>query len=163
MQEKLMRIGEVVNTVGIKGMVKVLLDSNLEVNDLANLKLCFYQTSAKSFIPLQIKTLELKKNTLLIAFHDLNHINDVQKFKNLILYVPLANQAFSLMPIWTEYKITSELGEGKIIDWMNNSIQNLIKIQIQDHQFWVPMVDEYVVCQNDETKIIQLKNIKGLM
>ncbi|ATZ17429.1 16S rRNA processing protein RimM [Williamsoniiplasma luminosum] len=163
MQEKLMRIGEIVNTVGIKGTVKVLLDSNLDINDLSNFKLCFYQTNSKVFIPLQIKTLEVKNNTLLISFIDFENINDVQKFRNQILYAPIEIQAFSLIPHWTEYKIETELGEGIVIDWMNNSVQYLIKIRVQNHDFWVPMVDEYLVVKNDETKTIQLKNIRGLM
>ncbi|WP_434343264.1 16S rRNA processing protein RimM [Mycoplasma sp. 06067-C1-B144P-99-0482-3] len=161
MNANLIKIGVIVNTFSIKGQVKVILNSDIVIDDLNKINTFFIKTN-DNFQVLRIQEINLNKNYLIVKFLNLNNINDVIKFKNKEIYC-LKNQNITQLVSLINFKFTSFKTNGIIIDYMNNSYQQLIKVKSEDlKEFWVPLVDVFIKEIDYENQMIIAKNIEGL-
>ncbi|ADK69550.1 16S rRNA processing protein RimM [Mycoplasma mycoides subsp. mycoides] len=161
MNANLIKIGVIVNTFSIKGQVKVILNSDIVIDDLNKINTFFIETN-DNFQVLRIQEINLNKNYLIVKFLNLNNINDVIKFKNKEIYC-LKNQNITQLVSLINFKFTSFKTNGIIIDYMNNSYQQLIKVKSEDlKEFWVPLVDVFIKEIDYENQIIIAKNVEGL-
>ncbi|PTD31488.1 ribosome maturation factor RimM [Mycoplasma leachii] len=161
MNANLIKIGVIVNTFSIKGQVKVILNSDIVIDDLNKINTFFIKTN-DNFQVLRIQEINLNKNYLIVKFLNLNNINDVIKFKNKEIYC-LKNQNITQLVSLINFKFTSFKTNGIIIDYMNNSYQQLIKVKSEDlKEFWVPLVDVFIKEIDYENQMIIAKNVEGL-
>ncbi|ADR24465.1 16S rRNA processing protein RimM [Mycoplasma leachii PG50] len=161
MNANLIKIGVIVNTFSIKGQVKVILNSDIVIDDLNKINTFFIKTN-DNFQVLRIQEINLNKNYLIVKFLNLNNINDVIKFKNKEIYC-LKNQNITRLVSLINFKFTSFKTNGIIIDYMNNSYQQLIKVKSEDlKEFWVPLVDVFIKEIDYENQMIIAKNVEGL-
>ena len=83
--EQMLRVGVITSTHGIRGEVKVFPTTD-DVNRFKKLKKVFLEVG-KEYKELKISSVKKKKNMVIIKFEGLNNINDVERFRQLSLYV----------------------------------------------------------------------------
>ena len=81
--ESLLEVGQIVNTYGIKGFVKVvpLVDNN---NQFKNFKTLYIQEK-KNLKQLNIEELKFSKNLVLLKFKGIDTIEQAEELKNVYL------------------------------------------------------------------------------
>lgn len=82
--ENMLEIGKIVNTHGLKGEVKVTpwMDYPEDFEELETV----YLKTRNETIKLTIKNVKYQKNNLIVKFSEFNDINEVEQYKNCILY-----------------------------------------------------------------------------
>ncbi len=83
--EQMLRVGVITSTHGIRGEVKVFPTTD-DVNRFKKLKKVFLEVG-KEYKELKISSVKFFKNMVIIKFEGLNNINDVERFRQLSLYV----------------------------------------------------------------------------
>ena len=81
--ESLLEVGQIVNTYGIKGFVKVvpLVDNN---NQFKDFKVLYIQEN-KSLKELHIEEVKFSKNLVLLKFKGIDTIEHAEEFRNIYL------------------------------------------------------------------------------
>lgn len=81
--ESLLEVGQIVNTYGIKGFVKVvpLVDNN---NQFKDFKVLYIQEN-KKLQELHIEEVKFSKNLVLLKFKGIDTIEQAEKFRNIYL------------------------------------------------------------------------------
>lgn len=84
MQERL-KIGQIVNTVGLKGFVRVVpyTDDNTRFELLNSV----YLVDKKHCNKYKIEEVRYQKNLVLLKFKDINNINEAENLKNLYIEI----------------------------------------------------------------------------
>lgn len=84
MQERL-KIGQIVNTVGLKGFVRVVpyTDDNTRFELLNSV----YLVDKKCCNKYKIEEVRYQKNLVLLKFKDINNINEAENLKNLYIEI----------------------------------------------------------------------------
>lgn len=83
--EQMLRVGVITSTHGIRGEVKVFPTTD-DVNRFKKLKKVFLEVG-KEYKELKISSVKFFKNMVIVKFEGLNNINDVERFRQLSLYV----------------------------------------------------------------------------
>lgn len=83
--EQMLRVGVITSTHGIRGEVKVFPTTD-DVNRFKKIKKVFLEVG-KEYKELKISSVKFFKNMVIIKFEGLNNINDVERFRQLSLYV----------------------------------------------------------------------------
>lgn len=90
MDEKLFHVGKIINTHGVRGEVKVKRITDFEerfaVDNIV------YVKEENHFTPLIIESHRLHKGFDLLKFKELNHIQDVEKYKGRYLDIKASQQ-----------------------------------------------------------------------
>ncbi|WP_035358874.1 ribosome maturation factor RimM [[Acholeplasma] multilocale] len=164
LENDLLNIGSIVNTFGTKGVVKILLNEGVTIiSELDGIKLLFTKSSSGALQPLRVESIEEKPGHLLVKFINMNDINDVIKLKGYSIYALISDDAFGQELSYLDFKVFYKDEEGKILDVMDNGVQDLIKVEFsQSKPFWVPVVDKFIEDEDIENAIIKLKDIEGL-
>ncbi|KNG79553.1 ribosome maturation factor RimM [Mycoplasma sp. HU2014] len=163
MNDKLIEFGTIVNTFGIKGFVKIVIDSDIAINDIKKINVIFVKIQ-NTFQVLRVENIEWvqNKNFLLVKFLNLDNINQVVKFKNIRAYCSNEDNNICKVKSLIGFEFKSLKTNGIVIDYMSNAVQELVKIKSNDKQFWVPIVDVYIDSIDWENEIIIAKDIEGL-
>lgn len=160
---ELIRIGTIVNTQGLKGDVRIYPDTDyrerfeeLEYLHVEGLDEKFY-----------IEKVRYKKNLAIIKFKGLDHINDVEKYMNLIVYtekLDLEDRVY-VKDIIGMKLIDHLKGEiGVLIDVIQNPAHDLYLVKTTDgRDVLIPVVDEFVKEIDMEKRIINVTLIEGLV
>ena len=84
--DNLLQVGAILDTHGLRGEVKVFptTDDPSRYDDLKEVELL---TKEGTYRHLQVSGVRYFKNLVIVKFKDLNHINDVEKYKKCNLYV----------------------------------------------------------------------------
>ncbi|PPE04642.1 16S rRNA processing protein RimM [Entomoplasma ellychniae] len=162
-KNNLLHIGKIVNTFGIKGELKFVLNSELTIKNWNDFKLIFIELTSKEILPFSIIDFRDKKNHLIIKLDGINNINEVERFKNKYVYFNNEKNVFEKKVNLSDYQINYKNQTLYIVDYMFNGVYDLIKIKIYEKEFWVPLVEKYIERQDDNKLEIILKDIEGLM
>lgn len=87
--ESLMEIGQIVNTYGIKGFVKVVPFTD-NINRFEDLKTLYVETK-KGLENFEIEEVKYSKNTVLLKLKGIDDINIAEKYKNCYLKISREN------------------------------------------------------------------------
>ena len=87
--ERLLQVGMITNTHGVRGEVKVFPTTD-DVNRFKKLKYLILDTG-KEQIELTVSQVKFFKNLVILKFKDFDNINDVEKWKGKPLYVTREN------------------------------------------------------------------------
>lgn len=119
--KELMEIGQIVNTYGIKGFLKVVPYTNdiTRFEDLASI----YVETKKALESFEIEEVKYSKNLVLLKFKGIDDINIAQKYKNCYLKidrkdaVKLPEDTYFIVDL-LDMQVYTDEGEdlGKIID-----------------------------------------------
>ena len=166
---KNLEIGQIVNTFGIKGFVKV----NPWVNDVTrfdNLKKVYIKIR-KSLKELEIEEVKYHKNQVLLKFKGIETIEQAEIFRNAILEIdrkdaiPLEEGEYFIADL-LESEVYTDEGKmlGIVEDIFNTGSNDIYVVKNElGKQFLLPYIDDVIKQINlDEGKII-VHIIEGLI
>lgn len=159
--DELVLIGKSVSTFGIKGELKVI--SDFEYKDKAfkvgNVILLNNREH-------KITSVRYHKNYVLVTIDDLNNINYVLDYVGYNLYIKrsalkLAQNEYLYKDLINAKVYENDLYLGDITEIVNNNIYYLARVK-KDHEFLIPLIDNYVVRFAKDEKILYTKNASSL-
>ena len=155
------QIGKIVNTHGIKGELKIISDFKYK-NKVFIKNFNIY--IGKNKIKEQIVTYRKHKNFDMITLNGYNNINEVLKYKNLLVYakkedIKLDPKCYLNEDIIGLTAIGDKKEIGTVTDIIKNGGGELLVI---NNKTLIPYYDEFIYEININNKTIHLKNIEGL-
>lgn len=165
LEEKLISVGKIISTHGIKGELKIWINSDLSIKkDLLNKKI-FLKDKSNSIEVYCVEKFYISNNKHILKLKDINNINTALTYKDWEVYFLKEDDLFELYTSLIDFHVLFENSSyGKVIDVMYNGAQDLVKVFNNDNQsIWVPCVDRFVEKVDYESKTITLKNIMELI
>ena len=155
----LIYIGDLVNTHGIKGEVRIISES--EYKDKIFVKDHHLYINDEQ---LTINTYRKHKCFDMVTFNEYSDINDVIKFKGLKVYadkdeIVLNNDELFLNDYISMRCIYKNKTIGYIEDVINNNGYKLFLVNSK----YIPMNDNFIEKVDIESKTIYFKNLEGLL
>ncbi|BDU67485.1 MAG: ribosome maturation factor RimM [Candidatus Tyloplasma litorale] len=160
-ENKLLWIGTVVNTHGIKGEVRVLSDVEEPLERFKIGNILMYE-DFNSFKELKIRTMRFHKNFILLTFNDIENINDIKWLKTKKLYCEkdeLNSDEYYLSdlidkPVFDQTKEKIGIAK-KILD--QGPYENLIVELNNGKEINIPIVDEFEIEYDKQLEKITVK------
>jgi len=156
-------IGEIINTHGIKGEVRIRSDFKYKKDVF---KKDFNLYIGKDKIKEVINTYRVHKNYDMVTFLNINNINDVLKYKGMNVYVN--KDELSIDGILDEdiigmmvYSNNKEI--GKVSEIMKGVANDILVIEKDKNRHLIPYIDEFIINIDVENKRIDIKEIEGLL
>lgn len=150
MEKKLLEIGKIVNTHGLRGEVKVIpwTDTPDVFEDLS----LVYIKNKSEYKPLNIEGLRYQKNNLIVKFREYSDINDILMYKNAVLYAE--REALGELPEGVYYivdliglEVYTEDDEkiGVIADVFNSGASDIYDVKREGKKnLLLPVIDDVV-------------------
>lgn len=160
-----LEIGQIVNTHGLRGEVKVMpwCDDPSVFDELAYV--CIDNNE------LDIERSRLQKNMVILKLAGIDDINTAEGLRNRILTVP--REELGELPEGTYYicdllgcEVSTEDGRllGKIDDIIKTGSNDVYSVRAEDgKQILIPVIDEVMRGVDIENKKITVKPLKGLI
>ncbi|MCL8212621.1 ribosome maturation factor RimM [Mesoplasma whartonense] len=167
--ESLIKIGNVVNTFGRKGSIKVLLAKNLIlVDEQLATHFFFYEDEYRIMQPLRIESYSQSQvNLLVIKFRDIDSLSSAERLKNADIYSLKTDNLFTSTPDYLSYEIVFKLDNHqvnvKVSAVMNNGLYDLFQFFWNNQEVWIPNVAEYVVNIDDNEQKIYVQHLERLI
>jgi len=161
-KQELIYIGEIIGTFGIKGELKVFFESDFidyRFRKGALVKI----VSKKEKLEVEITSMRIHKNNVLITINNWNDINLVEKYVGSKVYADAADEPPLLEE---EYEADALIGL-EVLDENNNNIgvvKDFIEVpqgyimEIDDGKqgILIPFVDEFIIDVNDENIVVKV-------
>lgn len=133
-------IGQIVNTHGIKGEVKLNPWTD-DIEDLLDLEV-FYDKGGN---PLEVQSSRIHKNTLIIKFRTLTTMNDAEKMKGKTLYTektPLPEGRYYIKDLIGLDAIENGEKLGNLTDVFNTGANDIYEVKTPEGKFiYLPVID----------------------
>lgn len=163
----MLKVGEIINTHGLKGELKVYPYTDFPEKRFAiNSKV--YLLIDNNYQEFFINGFRLYKNLIYISLQGLNSINLVEKYKSLDIYVDEnefddidEDYYFKLYNLEVFDQANKYLGRVESI--YDNGRQSILKVVQANNYFYLPFVDEFIVEIDYNKKKIIVKLIDGLI
>ncbi len=167
--ENLMEIGQIVNTYGIKGFVKVVPFTD-NINRFEDLKEVYVETK-KGLENFEIEEVKYAKNTVLLKLKGIDDINIAEKYKN--CYIKISRENAVKLPEDT-YFIVDLLGIkvytdediylGNIIDVYPTGSNDIYVVKNEEgKQVLLPAIGEVIKTVDIENKKMVVHLLDGLI
>lgn len=157
-------VGKIVNTQGLKGELRIYTytDSKEQFEEFDML----YVGDKK--LEMQIEKLRFKGELAIVKFKGLNHINEVEKLKNTMVYIDREEEEETFFySDMIGYKVVCEInGElGTLKDVIINPRQDVYVIDSKrfNKEILVPAVDAFILEIDEEEELITVKLIEGMI
>lgn len=167
--ESLIKIGNVVNTFGRKGSVKVLLTKHLILVDehLAT-HFFFYEDEYKIMQPLKVERYSQPQvNLLVIKFKDVDTLSSAERLKNVDIYSLKTDNLFRFTADYLQYELIFKLDNQqvnvKVSAVMNNGLYDLFQFFWNNQEVWIPNVAEYIIDIDDNEQKIYAQHLERLV
>lgn len=151
-------IGDLVNTHGIKGEVRII--SDFKYKDIVFKKGNYLYINDEK---LEINSYRQHKNYDMVTFTNINDINDVLKYKGKSVYIN--EEEFDFPGILPEkligYEVYSDKKLGDVKEILITPAHEILVIQNEKGTFQVPYVDAFIREIKDEK--IYINVIEGLL
>ena len=169
MKQEYFEIGQIVNTFGIKGFVKVkpFTDDLERFEELESI----YIVKNKEFKEFNIEQIKYHKNLVLIKFKGIDDINIAEKYKN--CYIKIKRENARKLPQNTYFiadligiKVYDENGNflGRVDDIYNNKIHDIYVIKDDlGKQILLPSIKEVIKQVDIDNDKIVVHLIDGLV
>ena len=169
MKQEYFEIGQIVNTFGIKGFVKVNPFTD-DMERFAELKSVLVVKN-KELIELQIEEIKYQKNVVLIKFKGIEDINMAEKYKG--CYIKIKRENARKLPKDTYFiadligmQVYDEQGNllGKVNDIYNNKVHDIYVIKDDlGKQILLPSTKEVIKQIDMDNDRIVVHLIEGLV
>ncbi|WP_339022427.1 hypothetical protein [Spiroplasma endosymbiont of Crioceris asparagi] len=159
----LVSIGFFKGTHGIKGGLVFVIDEQY-INVIENNFVLFVKNENKFDYYIVERTYQ-KGIKFIVVLKDNDSIGKVQNLINKEVFIK-ANQVIKSQFInYIGYKIHDETKSeiGYVDDFIKNSAYITLRANLDSRVLWIPCVDEFVSSIDDKNKIINVKDIKGLI
>lgn len=162
---EILEIGQIVNTHGLRGEVKVMpwCDDPCIFDELA-----FVCINDKEY---NIEKSRLQKNTVLLKLEGIDSIDTAETFRNRVLTIP--REELGELPEGTYYicdllgcEVSTVDGKvlGKIDDIIKTGSNDVYSVRSDEgKQVLIPVIDEVVRSVDTENKRIIIEPLKGLI
>ncbi len=161
------QVGKIVNTHGIKGMLKVYPYTN-SADDFVHFKTLYIDSDLTT--ALNITQIKQHKNTLIIKFKQFDNINDVLHLKNTVLYAKKSDVDQQLDE--DEYYIEDLMGLtvidnhdkvlGVVKAFRDGAKQIVLEIDHAGHVWYLPFVDAFVEEVDLAKRQLRVSLIEGI-
>lgn len=156
-------IGDIVNTHGIKGEVKIL--SSFKFKSSVFIKGTFLYVG-KDKIKLEINSYRKHKMFDMVTFVGIDDINDVLKYKGESVYIDknevtidgILNEDLIDMSVYGDDNFV-----GHVTGVLNNGLYDILVIENNNSKSLVPNIDEFVLNIDVDNKRIDINIIEGLL
>lgn len=169
MKQEYFEIGQIVNTFGIKGFVKVNPFTD-DMERFAELKSVLVVKN-KELIEMQIEEIKYQKNVVLIKFKGIEDINMAEKYKG--CYIKIKRENARKLPKDTYFiadligmQVYDEQGNllGKVNDIYNNKVHDIYVIKDDlGKQILLPSTKEVIKQIDMDNDRIVVHLIEGLI
>lgn len=155
-------VGEIVNTHGIKGELRIVSDFKYKSNVFKKGNKLYLGKRKQEVI---INTYRKHKNFDMVTFEDVNDINEAIVFKGDDVFVARADLKIDgyvdedIIGL-DVYNNDSFLGK---VDTIIKNKQEILVVKNLDKSFMVPFVDEFVINIDLENKRMYINVIEGLI
>ena len=163
--EKDLEIGQIVNTHGLRGDLKVMpwCDDPTVFDELAYVIIDETEYN--------IEKSRMQKNMVLLKLEGIDNINEAEKYRNKILTVP--REEMGDLPEGTYYicdllgccvETVSGRALGEIVDIIKTGSNDVYVVEDSSKkQVLIPVIDEVVKSVDIEEKMIVIEPLKGLI
>lgn len=160
-------LGKIVNTIGLKGSLKVLFNYNVKKEVLNQIKNLQIEEFSENFI---VEKLFNNKTFFVLKLLNYNSVNSVEKFNKKKIFIDedsvnlTENNYFTNSLIGCE--IVSQQGKfyGKIVGVENYGATDILFLQNQKEEFSVPFIKEvFVSFDITKKQIIASKKIEEVI
>lgn len=163
--KKDLEIGQIVNTHGLRGDLKVMpwCDDPEVFDELAYVII--------DGVEYDIQKSRMQKNMVLLKLEGIDDINEAEKYRNKVLTVP--REEMGELPEGTYYICdllgcsvitTGDRNLGKITDVIKTGSNDVYVVEeIGKKQVLIPVIDEVVKSVDIDGKIIIIEPLKGLI
>lgn len=156
-------IGQLVNTHGIKGEVRIISDFKYKKNVFKKGNNLYI---GKQKEKLEINSYRFHKIYDMVTFKEINNIDDVLKYKGDKVYINREEITFDGildediigMEVYDESKLI-----GKVTDILKNKVHSILVIEKNGNKNMIPYVDEFIKNIDLENKKIEINVIEGLI
>ena len=163
-----LEIGKIINTHGLRGEVKILAWTDFP-EDFERFSYALIKTSGgeRKF---NIDGVKYQKNNIIVKFREINSIEEAQKYKNAVLYLPkdelgeLPENVYYVADL-LECTVFSENGEkiGILYDIFSTGSNDVYDIKRDNAKnLLVPIIEGVVKSVDTEKKEIVIKIPEGL-
>lgn len=170
MSEKLVTVGRIVNSHGIRGELKVVPETDFpERFDKGNALIIVDSQNKQT--PVTVQTSRLHKNMFILQFDQFSNINDVEKFKGSLLKIEAKDQ----QPLEEgEYyyheiigcKVVTEEGQelGLVSEVLTPGANDVWVVSLtKGKQLLLPVIDDVILDVDIANKTIRIHLMEGLM
>lgn len=157
-------VGQIVNTFGIKGELKIISDFEFKEKIFKNNFEIYIGDKKNKEI---IETHRVHKNNDLILFKNYININEVLKYKNENIYIlrsdlKLESNEYLLDDIINFEVYDNDKCIGKVMSYEKTRLNTLLKIK-GEKTFYIPLIDNYILNVSLKEKKIITKNGSDLI
>lgn len=167
--EKVLKVGIISSTHGVRGEVKVFPTTD-DAKRFKNLKEVLMDTE-KELCPLQIENVRFFKQFVILKFKDYDRLDDVEKFRGKALFVT-REHAVKLNK--DEYFIADLIGmnvtaddgilKGRLKDVLQTGANDVYVISLEDgRELLLPAIKECVLDISFEKNEIKIHILEGLL
>jgi 16S rRNA processing protein RimM len=170
MTEKLVTVGKVVNSHGIRGELKIVPETDFpERFDVGN-SLIIVDSQNKQ-TPVTVKTSRLHKNVFIVLFSQFSNINDVEKYKGSLLKIEAKNQKpleegeyYYHEIIGCKVVTEDEQELGLISEILTPGANDVWVVSLpKGKQLLLPVIDDVVLKVDIPNKTIRIHLMEGLL
>jgi len=168
-KNNLISVAKILGFHGLNGEIRAGYTQGRETG-LKAIKSMFLDYNGE-FVELTVSSVRFHKKYALIKFKEVNSVNDVEKYKNLLLYVPAQKVTEQLEE--NEFLVSDLIGMevydqndeliGVVKDVPDNSATNLLAIERNGKTYLVPFVKDLVPVIDMKNRKILINNIEGLL
>lgn len=157
-------LGEIVNTHGIKGEVRIVSDFKFK-NDVFKIGKNLYVGNSK--VKEIINTYRVHKNYDMVTFKGINDINDVLKYKGKKVYI--MREEFEFDGILDEDVIGLDVFSkdkkiGIVEDILKSNAHPILEVKNDKNVIsYIPFIDAFVLNVDLKNKRIDIEEIEGLI
>ncbi|MDQ0091714.1 16S rRNA processing protein RimM [Paenibacillus anaericanus] len=172
MSESLLTVGKIVNTHGIRGELKVLLNTDFpEVRFAPKSRLLIVDAEKKTKIEVTVVSARSNNGTYIVKFEGFDNINDVEKYKGTELKVP-KEQAVELPENEYYYheiigcRVVSDEDEdlGVIEEILRPGANDVWVVKLPSgKQLLLPVIDDVVLDVDVKNKLVKVHLMEGLL
>lgn len=156
-------IGDIVNTHGIKGEVKILSHFKYKSNVFIKGTPIYIGKNKEKQVINSYRKHKIFDMITLVGF---DNINEVLKFKGEPVYIDkneikidgILNEDLIDMDVYNEDSFI-----GKVTDILNNGVYDILVIEKENNKNLVPNINEFIKNIDLENKKIQINMIEGLI
>lgn len=156
-KNNLIHIGDIVNTHGIKGELRILSDSSDPESRFSKGSIVFYKENEK-LIPLTITSMRFHKNFILVMIDDYTNINEVEFLKGKNLFVERTDED-ELINDMIGYKVFDKnLGSlGELESFIDLGQYESMIVKNNDKKINIPYLDKFVKEINEKEQTIEVE------
>jgi len=161
------RVGNIVNTFGIKGELKV--KSHSDFDDIRfKVSQQLYVKYLEVFEPVVVKSYRTHKGFILISFFDKQDINLVEKYKGCDIFIKkddvhtLSEGVYYFFELenCSVYYNNQKIGYVSAVE---DGYQTILRIDMENKEVLIPFVDRFIKEVNVSDKRIDIDIIEGLL